>query len=106
MTEIPEHLLKRSRERREAMGLTGPEPAAAPVPATSAAAEPAGAVEAASAPAAAAPAAAAPAVRAPAPAPVAPPPPKPDPPYIAAARNRKRIPIWRVCSAIWVRSCF
>jgi mono/diheme cytochrome c family protein len=63
------------------------------VPATSAAAEPAGAVEPV-APAAAAAPAAAPAVRAPAPAPAAPPPPKPDPPYIAAAKNRKRIPYW------------
>jgi mono/diheme cytochrome c family protein len=87
MTEIPEHLLKRSRERREALGLAGPEPAA-PVPATSAAAEPAGAVEAPAAPAAA------PAARAPAPAPAPPPPPKPDPPYVAAARRRKRIPMW------------
>jgi mono/diheme cytochrome c family protein len=86
MTEIPEHLLKRSRERREALGLAGPEPAA-PVPATSAAAEPAGAVEAAPAPAA-------PAARAPAPAPAPPPPPKPDPPYVAAAKRRKKIPIW------------
>jgi mono/diheme cytochrome c family protein len=92
MTEIPEHLLKRSRERREALGLATPESAAAPVPATSAAAEPAGAVEPVAAPApTAAPAPAAPAARVPAP---APPPPKPDPPYVAAARRRKRIPIW------------
>jgi mono/diheme cytochrome c family protein len=86
MTEIPDHLLQRSRERREALGLsTGETPATgAPAPETSAAVEPAGA--------AASPAPARPAAPAPAPAP--PPPPKPDPPYVAAARSRKRIPWW------------
>ena len=80
MTEIPEHLLKRSKERRASLG--GESDAAAPagsVPATVTAATPAVAAKAA-APAKAAPA--------------APPPPKPDPPYIAAARSRKKIPFW------------
>ena len=68
--EIPEHLLKRSRERRSALGLGGDDAAAAPA----AAATPA--TTAAAAPAAAAPAA--PAGRAAAPAAPAAPKPKPD----------------------------
>jgi mono/diheme cytochrome c family protein len=86
LTEIPEHLLKRSRERRAAMGLGGDAPGgstgdaaaassdAAPVPAASAATPapaPAAAVE-----------------------PAAPEPPKPEPAYIQAAKRRKRIPYW------------
>ena len=86
MTEIPEHLLKRSRERRAAMGLGGDAPGgstgdaaaassdAAPVPAASAATPaptPAAAVE-----------------------PAAPEPPKPEPAHIQAAKRRKRIPYW------------
>jgi mono/diheme cytochrome c family protein len=85
LTEIPEHLLKRSRERRAALGLGGGAPADAPAGA------PAG--ESAPVPAAAA--------ATPAPAPSAaveeakaPPPPKPDPPYILAAKRRKKIPFW------------
>ena len=87
MTEIPEHLLKRSRERRAALGLGGDE-------------APAGASEApADAPAEAAPAPAA-AAATPEPAraaaveeaKVAPPP--PEPVYIQAAKRRKRIPYW------------
>ena len=73
VTEIPEHLLKRSKERRGALaGETGDAAPAAP---------------AASAPAVAkaAPVAAAPA---------APPPPKPDPAYVTAAKTRKKIPFW------------
>ena len=82
MTEVPEHLLARSRARREAAGLATPaEGGAAPAP--SATSE-AGAVE---------PVAAA-ATPAPATAPAPPPPPKPDPPYIQAYKNRKRIPFW------------
>jgi mono/diheme cytochrome c family protein len=85
LTEIPEHLLKRSRERRAALGLGGggsddaPGSSDAPaetVPATTAAA-------ATPAPATPAP------VEAPKPVP-----PKPDPPYIQAAKRRKRIPFW------------
>jgi hypothetical protein len=95
VTEIPEHLLKRSRERRAALGLptdgggedASPEaaPAAAggaSVPAAAAAASPAP-VAAAAPPGRAAPPAAAPA-----------PPPRPDPPYVAAAKERKKIPWW------------
>jgi mono/diheme cytochrome c family protein len=87
LTEVPEHLLQRSRERRAALGLGGGDDAAAPAadaPATGAAVEPAAGT-------AAAPAAAA----APVPAePAAPAAPEPLPPYVEAAVERKRIPIW------------
>lgn len=87
MTEVPEHLLARSRARRAALGLGGGEDAAAPVPAAGGDASPA--------PEGAA-AAAAPAAKALAPVPAgAPPaPPAPPPPYVQAALDRKRIPIW------------
>jgi mono/diheme cytochrome c family protein len=82
MTEIPEHLLARSRARREAAGLATPADAgAAPAPAAGTDVEPAAAAAATPAPAAAPP---------------PPPPPKPDPPYIQAYKNRKKIPFWAV----------
>jgi len=90
VTEIPEHLLKRSRERRSALGLGGDEgeaPAAASTPATTTPAAPA---------AAAAPAA--PAGRAAAPAPAEPPKPKPDAPVVAAYKRRRRIPFWAMAA--------
>lgn len=91
MTEIPEHLLKRSRERRSALGLGGE---SAGEPAAGATDRPA-ATPAAATPATAAPAApAVPAGRRPAVAPPAAPPPKPDPPYVAAAKRRTKIPVW------------
>ena len=90
MTEIPEHLLKRSRERRSAIGggtsgddAGGGDDAApgASTPATTsstaAAAAPGGPVE-----------------RAAAPTPAAPEPPKPDIPVVAAYKSRKKIPFW------------
>lgn len=93
MTEIPEHLLKRSRERRAAIGQGGDDaapaadaPAASATPATTAAA---------SAPAATS---SAPASRTAAPAPAAPPPPKPDPVYVQAAKTRKKIPFWAMAT--------
>jgi mono/diheme cytochrome c family protein len=81
VTEIPEHLLKRSKERRAAIG--GEEaPAADAAPASEA-------VESAETPAAAAPAVpAAAAVEA------APPPPPPVRPEVAAALRRRKIPYW------------
>jgi mono/diheme cytochrome c family protein len=85
LTEIPEHLLKRSRERRAALGLGGG--GSDDAPASSGA--PAETVPATTAAAAATPA--------PAPAPVVEPkpePPRPDPPYIQAAKRRHRIPYW------------
>lgn len=90
MTEIPEHLLKRSRERRQALGLGGEDggaadagdskPAASATPATTAAA--------------AAPAPSGPVERAGAPAPAVPEPPKPDSAVVAAYKKRRRIPGW------------
>ena len=84
MTEIPEHLLKRSQERR---GAGGDAPGAAVTPAASTAAtstataatsaEPAGKV-----------------ARTEAAAPVGPPPAKPDSPVVAAYKERKKIPVW------------
>jgi mono/diheme cytochrome c family protein len=86
MTEIPEHLLKRSRERRSAMGggdaAGGDDAPAASSPATTAS----------SAPAAAAPSG--PVERAAAPAPAAPEPPQPDIPVVAAYKARKKVPFW------------
>src|SRR3954453_24209764 len=80
VTEVPEHLLARSRARREAAGLATPaEGGAAPAPGGT------------SEPGPVAPAAPA-ATPAPATAPPPPPPPKPDPPYIQAYKNRRRIP--------------
>jgi mono/diheme cytochrome c family protein len=93
VTEIPEHLLKRSRDRRSALGLggddagtSGADAPAASTPATTAAATPAAAAPSGpvgrKAAAAAAP----------------PPPPKPDPPYVAAAKSRRKIPFWAMLS--------
>ena len=85
MTEIPEHLLKRSKERRAALG-DGSAPDDAPSTATPATVNPAVPPAAAKA---ATPAKAAPA---------GPPPPKPDPPYVAAAKSRKKIPFWAMAT--------
>lgn len=80
MTEVPEHLLKRSRDRRAAGGggSESASPAASDAPASSEVA-PVGAT------AAAAPAAASPGV---------PEPPAPLAPYVEAALTRRKIPIW------------
>jgi hypothetical protein len=93
VTEIPEHLLRRSRERRAALGLTSE--GAAEGAGEAGAAEPAaGAATPATVAPAAAPAAATPAGRAAAPTPAAAPPARPDPPYVAAAKARPKIPWW------------
>ncbi len=92
MTEIPEHLLKRSRERRAAIG-QGDDASEGAAPSDAAATPvPAGPAEAA------APASTAPATRAAAPEPPAPEPPKPDPPYVAAAKQRRKIPFWAMAT--------
>lgn len=87
MTEIPEHLLKRSQAAK-AKGTGEAAPAASPAPAAAAPAR----VEA-SVPAAA-----------PAPATAAPPP--PEPPYVQAAKARKKIPFWAMATLsllpVWV----
>lgn len=88
MTEVPEHLLQRSRERRAALGLGGEGGGEAPAaaPASAGDEQAGGAVEAAPS-AAARPAAAAPAeVETKAPEPLA--------PYVEASITRKRIPFW------------
>jgi mono/diheme cytochrome c family protein len=86
VTEIPEHLLKRSKERRQAMGLSDDGgAAAADTPATNA-------------PSAAVAVPAAPAAPAKASAPAAPPPPKPDLPVVVAAKSRRRIPFWAMAT--------
>jgi hypothetical protein len=87
VTEIPEHLLKRSRERRSALGLggeggSGDTAPAAATPATTVGAAPATTTSAA------------PAGRAAAAAPAAPPPPKPDSFVVSAYKRRKKIPFW------------
>jgi mono/diheme cytochrome c family protein len=86
LTEIPEHLLKRSRERRAAMGLGGDAPEGAPADAGAAASGEAPVPATAAATPAPAPAAAV--------EPAAPAPPEPEPAYIQAAKRRKRIPYW------------
>ncbi len=89
MTEIPEHLLKRSQERRAAMGGGGAGDAGGGDSGGDAAATPAGAPSTAVTPAAAAPAAAAAT-----PTEVEPAAPEPVPPYVEAALKRKRVPLW------------
>ncbi len=85
MTEVPEHLLRRSRERRAALGLGGGSEGGAEAPASKPAESEASATAVEKAPASA------PATPEPA-APATPPP--PTPPYLEAALERKRIPYW------------
>ncbi len=86
MTEIPEHLLQRSRERRAALGLGGDAPAAPPAASTGSdiAATAGGDRAPATAAAAAAPARVETPVKV-----VAPP-----PPHVEAALRRKKVPLW------------
>ena len=80
MTEIPEHLLKRSQERRSALSGDGATettksdatPATTSTPAVAKAAAPVAAS--------------------------APPPPPPDPEYVVAAKTRKKIPFWAMAT--------
>ena len=93
MTEVPDHLLQRSRERRAALGGESAPPAA-----------PSGGGEEAAEPSASAPvpaaAAAAPAVVEEAA------PPAPLPPYVQAALTRKKLPVWMapagVAALLWI----
>ena len=95
MTEIPEHLLKRSRERRAQ--LTGGSAEGGESSGSSeAASEGTPAPAAAAAPAA--PMASGPAQRAGASTPAEAPPPKPDSPVVAAAKRRRKIPFWAVAA--------
>jgi mono/diheme cytochrome c family protein len=87
VTEVPEHLLKRSRDRRAALGLGGGgDSGGGGSESTPSAASESTEVEAAGATAAARPAAVEPLE------PAAPP--KPVPTYVRAALARKRIPVW------------
>jgi mono/diheme cytochrome c family protein len=90
VTEIPEHLLKRSQERRAAIGGEAA-PAADPTPSGEA-------VEPAAAPDAAAPAVPAAAAAAE----VAPPPPAPVRPEVAAAQQRHKIPFWALSVLVFL----
>jgi mono/diheme cytochrome c family protein len=84
VTEIPEHLLKRSKAARvQAEGGTAPAENAGAVATPSGTSVAASATTPAVAARAAAPAA-----------PAGPPPPKPDIPVVAAAKARKKIPFW------------
>ncbi len=95
VTEIPEHLLKRSRERRSAVGKGGDDDSGASSDATATPNVPA-TTAAASTPAPAAPSG--PPARTAAPTPAAPPAPKPDPVYVQAAKQRRRIPFWAMAT--------
>ena len=80
MTEIPEHLLKRSQQHRDASG--GSETTAAPTdPASAPSAQPVASTAAAIEPSA----------------PITPPPPQ-DPKYVVAAKSRKKIPFWAMAA--------
>ncbi len=90
MTEIPEHLLKRAKERREALGGSESAPAsqvaATPeVPASDGGIQPAPSAVVANKPTT-------PAV------PVVAAPPPPDPAYVVAAKSRKKIPFWAMAT--------
>lgn len=90
MTEVPEHLLQRTRDRRIALGLLSPDDAGAAVPGVAPTETPnTPAVVGGAAPAAAA-------AKAPVPLPEAapPPPPPPEAPWVSAAKDRQKIPAW------------
>lgn len=97
MTEIPEHLLKRSRERRQAIGKGGDDAGSADTPADAGSGAPAPATTTPATPAAA-PAPSGPAPRTAAPEPAAPEPPKPDPVYVQAAKQRRKVPWWAMAT--------
>jgi mono/diheme cytochrome c family protein len=92
VTEIPEHLLKRSRERRSAIGKgddaseVATTESAATTPATTKAATPAVA------------ASAGPVGRSGVPAPEAAARPKPEPTYVTAAKQRNKVPWWAMAT--------
>jgi mono/diheme cytochrome c family protein len=95
VTEIPEHLLKRSRDRRAALGLGGDaaseateSTAAGATPATPAVRETGAATTGPTAPAG----------RAPVPPAATPPAPKPDTPVVQAYKRRRKIPIWAMAA--------
>jgi mono/diheme cytochrome c family protein len=86
VTEVPDYLLQRSRERRAALGLGGDEGGGEVATTGDAGGSPATTSAAAATPAVAAPAPIAPGTPDPEPA--------PPPPHLVAAPRRKRVPIW------------
>jgi mono/diheme cytochrome c family protein len=102
VTEIPEHLLKRSRDRRAALGLGGDDAAASGGDAPASAPATTGDAAAPAAP----PPPSGPVGRKAAAMEPPPPPPKPDPPYLAAAKTRKKVPFWAMMALsllpLWV----
>lgn len=92
MTEIPEHLLKRSRERRSAIG--GGDDAGGNAGGNDGDATPAASTPATTSSTPAATAPSGPVERAAAPTPAVPEPPKPDIPVVAAYKARKKVPFW------------
>jgi mono/diheme cytochrome c family protein len=88
VVEVPEHLLKRSRERRAALGLGGGEAPSGESPGEPGPSEGTGAQPSSATPAPSAPAAP------PAAQPSEPEPPPPPPPYVQAAQQRRRLPWW------------
>lgn len=89
MTEIPDHLLKRSRERRAAIG-QGKDVSPRSVEATQTHSNPD--------PAQVSAVASAPVQRAEIPAQEDPAPPAPDPHYVAAAKQRRKVPFWAMAT--------
>jgi mono/diheme cytochrome c family protein len=96
VTEIPEHLLKRSRERRAAIGQGGD--VGADAASSSDGASSSAPAKAASTAAATTAASTGPAARTAAAAPEAPKPPKPDPAYVVAAKQRRKVPWWAMAT--------
>ncbi len=91
MTEVPDYLLQRSRERRAAMGAGGDAgEGASASPAVAATSAPAAATGGTSPAVAAAPAI------------EKAEPPKPVPPWVQAARARKKIPVWMAPVALFL----
>jgi mono/diheme cytochrome c family protein len=91
VTEVPEHLLRRSQERRAALGLGGGE-GGPPAGGGNAGAAPEGSSAATPVRAEAA----TPVTPAPAAPPAPPEPPKPPPPWVSAALSRPKVPKWAI----------
>jgi mono/diheme cytochrome c family protein len=91
VTEIPEHLLKRSRERRASTGGDDAAASSGDAPAASVPATTAGSTPPAAAPSG-------PAKRGAAITPALPEPPKPDLPVVVAYKARKKVPFWAMAA--------
>lgn len=98
MTEIPEHLLKRSRERRAAIGQGGDADGGGGAAASDAPGESSSAPATTAKADAPATTSSGPPARTAAPPPEAPEPPKPDPIYVTAAKQRRKVPWWAMAT--------